>query len=53
VVGDPAHGCAVNTIGGSLTLENDVGGVVAKNNTVKGAVITSGNPTQDVSGNHK
>lgn len=53
VVGDPGGGCAANTISGSLILQNNTGGVIAKDNTVQGLVSASGNTTQDVSGNHR
>jgi hypothetical protein len=44
LIGDPGDdGCAVNTIGGGLTLQNNHGGVEAENNHVKGAVTVSGN----------
>jgi uncharacterized repeat protein (TIGR01451 family) len=52
VIGDPSNGCGANTISGSLALQNNTGGVIAKDNTVAGAITASGNTTQDISGNH-
>ena len=61
VIGDTGDArCAVNTIGGSLLLTNNTQGVEAIGNTVRGAVVSSGNsrpgpspgdPTT-ISGNH-
>ncbi|HWH12159.1 MAG TPA: Ig-like domain repeat protein [Solirubrobacteraceae bacterium] len=61
IVGDPGDAsCAPNSIGGSLILQSNTGGVEAINNRVTGAISTSGNsgpgpfpgdPTT-ISGNH-
>jgi hypothetical protein len=61
VVGDPADGCAANTLSGPLVLIHNTGGVQAIGNTVAGAVTASGNSgagpfpndtAPNVSGNH-
>ena len=60
MVGDPAGGCAANTIGGALDVKNNTHGVEAIDNTVGGAITTEansgagpfpGDPTT-ISGNH-
>jgi hypothetical protein len=43
IVGDPADGCAPNTITGSLILHGNTGGLVAIGNRVSGATSISGN----------
>jgi uncharacterized repeat protein (TIGR01451 family) len=43
LVGDAAHGCAPNTLSGSLVVTNNTGGVDVIGNRVSGAVAMSGN----------
>ena len=44
MIGDPTDGgCGINTIHGSLTLQNNTGGVEALGNNVSGALVQSGN----------
>ncbi len=44
MIGDPTDGgCGINTIQGSLTLQNNTGGVEALGNKVSGALVQSGN----------
>jgi hypothetical protein len=43
VIGDPADGCATNTLSGSLTLIGNTGGVQAIGNSVAGSVTARGN----------
>ena len=43
VVGDPADGCATNTIGGALVVEHNHHGVQVIGNHVRGAVVANDN----------
>lgn len=43
LIGDPAEGCAVNTIGGSLVVEHNHHGVQIIGNHVNGAVVAYDN----------
>ncbi|HVX18507.1 MAG TPA: Ig-like domain repeat protein [Acidimicrobiales bacterium] len=50
-VGDPASGCAGNTIVNSLVLVNDTGHVVAVGNQIGRSLVNSGNHDADVRDN--
>lgn len=53
MVGDPANGCAGNTIKGGVTIANNKGGGSLINNKITGSTtVANNNPAWTVSGNH-
>jgi hypothetical protein len=43
LIGDPSHGCAANTVAGSIVVANNHAGLVIVGNTVSGFITSTGN----------